>query len=140
MGLWMTFVSVRVVEWGDCDAAGIVFYPNYFRWMDAAFHAMCRDLGFHQNDLPGGLFATPLVDAGATFHAPAYPGEELRIEVGVVRLGVTSLSLTYGFNRDDALLVRGREDRVCVIREGDAIAKTCMPDTMRSLMERYHAR
>lgn len=20
-----------VVEWGDCDPAGIVFYPNYFR-------------------------------------------------------------------------------------------------------------
>ena len=24
------------VEWGDCDPADIVFYPNYFRWFDAA--------------------------------------------------------------------------------------------------------
>ena len=20
------------VEWGDCDPAGIVYYPSYFRW------------------------------------------------------------------------------------------------------------
>ena len=24
------------IQWGDCDPAGIVFYPNFFRWMDAA--------------------------------------------------------------------------------------------------------
>jgi len=21
------------IEWGDCDEAGIVFYPNYFYWL-----------------------------------------------------------------------------------------------------------
>ena len=26
----------RTVEWGDCDPAGIIFYPTYYRWMDAA--------------------------------------------------------------------------------------------------------
>ena len=25
-----------LVEFGDCDPAGIVFYPNFLRWMDAA--------------------------------------------------------------------------------------------------------
>ena len=25
----------RTVEWGDCDPAGIIFYPTYYRWMDA---------------------------------------------------------------------------------------------------------
>ena len=24
------------VEFGDCDPARIVFYPNFFRWMDSA--------------------------------------------------------------------------------------------------------
>lgn len=23
------------IEWGDCDPAGIVFYPRYFEWFDA---------------------------------------------------------------------------------------------------------
>ena len=31
------------VEFGDCDPAQIVFYPNYFRWMDAAsLRALCE--------------------------------------------------------------------------------------------------
>ncbi len=28
------------VEWGDCDPAGIVFYPNYFRWFNQGAHAL----------------------------------------------------------------------------------------------------
>ena len=28
------------IEWGDCDPADIVYFPNYFRWFDAstAYH------------------------------------------------------------------------------------------------------
>ena len=26
------------VQWGDTDAAGIVFYPNFYKWMDEATH------------------------------------------------------------------------------------------------------
>jgi len=26
---------VRDVTWGDCDPAGIIYYPNYFRWIDS---------------------------------------------------------------------------------------------------------
>ena len=26
------------VSFGDCDPAGIVFYPNFFRWFDRCFH------------------------------------------------------------------------------------------------------
>ena len=22
------------VQWGDCDPYGIVFYPNFYKWMD----------------------------------------------------------------------------------------------------------
>jgi 4-hydroxybenzoyl-CoA thioesterase len=32
------------VEFGDCDPAGIVWFPNFFRWIDAAsrhFFAEC---------------------------------------------------------------------------------------------------
>ena len=31
-------INIRQVEieWGDCDAAGIVFYPRYFAMFDAS--------------------------------------------------------------------------------------------------------
>ena len=34
------------VQWGETDAAGIVFYPNYFRWFDQATHELLAQLGY----------------------------------------------------------------------------------------------
>src|SRR6266850_1537964 len=34
------------VHWGDCDPAGIIFYPTYFRWMDAATWALMESAGY----------------------------------------------------------------------------------------------
>ncbi len=34
------------VHWGDCDPAGIIFYPTYFRWIDAASWALFELAGF----------------------------------------------------------------------------------------------
>ena len=31
-----TGVMTFTVGWGDCSPSGAVFYPNYFRWFDAA--------------------------------------------------------------------------------------------------------
>ena len=38
-------VTRFTVEFGDCDPAGIVFYPNYLRWMDAASLHFFRAMG-----------------------------------------------------------------------------------------------
>jgi 4-hydroxybenzoyl-CoA thioesterase len=42
--LTMTQVDVT---FGDCDPAGIVFYPNIFKWLDRAFHDWLRPIGGH---------------------------------------------------------------------------------------------
>ena len=31
-----TVIYTVRVEFGDCDPAGIVWFPNFFRWIDAA--------------------------------------------------------------------------------------------------------
>ena len=105
----------RHVDWGDCDAAGIVFYPNYFRWMDSTFHQLGTALGFGHNDLPGmGVFATPLKDVGAQFSAPSRFGQRLAIAASVARLGTSSFQMRYRFTLEDRLIAEGHEDRVCV--------------------------
>jgi len=37
-GIVTTFSNTRTVriEWGDCDPAGIIFYPRYFEIFDAS--------------------------------------------------------------------------------------------------------
>ena len=41
------------VQFGDCDPAGIVFFPNFSKWMDAAslhFFMSCGGHGFGSVD------------------------------------------------------------------------------------------
>ncbi|MEM9010925.1 MAG: acyl-CoA thioesterase [Pseudomonadota bacterium] len=136
----MAFETSRLVEWGDCDPAGIAFYPNFFRWMDSAFHEMAASLGFgHAGIADHGLFATPLRDVGATFRSPARPGVRLEIGVGVTRIGRSGFALAYAFTADGQAVASGREDRVCVTRdEAGAIAKAPIPDSLRRLLEAQH--
>ena len=39
-----------MVEWGDCDEAGIVCYPNYFYWLDCTFQRWLRSVGLSQRE------------------------------------------------------------------------------------------
>lgn len=69
------------VDWGDCDPAGIVFYPNFYRWMDRGFWMLfkSRGLTFQSMKSQFGSFGGPLVDTGASFLAPARMGDQLTV-------------------------------------------------------------
>ena len=59
------------VQWGDCDAAGIIFYPTYFRWFDAATWALFASVGYPAKRMRAEHLAMPLVAADCEFKAPA---------------------------------------------------------------------
>ena len=59
------------VHWGDCDPAGIIFYPTYFRWIDAASWALFELAGFGPKWMREQHMAMPLVSAACEFLAPA---------------------------------------------------------------------
>lgn len=130
----------RQVDWGDCDPAGIVFYPNYFRWMDSAFHGLTAAAGFDQAGLQRdfGLQGTPLIDAACAFRAPARAGEELEIEVVLTRIGKSGISLAYGFRRAEILVAEGRESRVFVRRTEQGIETAEIPPALRPALEAFH--
>ena len=57
------------VEWGDCDPAGIVYYPSYFRWCDEATYRLFLKAGMRRDDISSGQWkeGTPLVAAECSF-------------------------------------------------------------------------
>ena len=75
------------VEFGDCDPAQIVFYPNFFRWMDAAslhFFTACEMPPWHELVRSDGIIGTPIVDASAKFLRPASYGDVIDVETAIV--------------------------------------------------------
>ena len=107
------------VEWGDCDPAGIVFYPNYYRWMDEATFHLFDSAGYGWTEIrekfgPPGL---PLVATHAEYRIPGFFGDKMSIEVGVSEWGTKSLTVSHRFMKDGKLAVEGWEKRIW--SEGD---------------------
>jgi YbgC/YbaW family acyl-CoA thioester hydrolase len=101
------------VEWGDCDPAGIIFYPTYFRWMDAAAWALLNSAGYSAKRMRAEHRAMPLVSAQCDFLAPAEQGDRCEVRSRIARFGGKSFVLTHEIVRGDgAALAHGAETRV----------------------------
>jgi 4-hydroxybenzoyl-CoA thioesterase len=134
-----SYVSHFSVEFGDCDPAQIVFYPNYFRWMDAAslrFFRACGVPTWKEMEATNGIIGTPLVDASASFSRPASYGDVIDVETSVVVLLGKSFVMKHTIRRDGEILVEGREVRVFACRHPDdpkRIQAVPIPDSVREL-------
>ncbi len=121
------FISRRRirVEWGDCDPAGIVFYPNYFRWFDANTTALFETAGLSMPALyrAHGLVGFPLLDVGARFLGSSRFGDELEAESSVSDWTEKTLKVQHRFRRAGTLLVEGFELRVCAVPHPDDVRR-----------------
>ncbi|HZB93856.1 MAG TPA: acyl-CoA thioesterase [Stellaceae bacterium] len=113
------------VEWGDCDPAGIVFYPNYFRWFDAATAALFESAGLPLPQLyrEHGLKGFPLLEAKASFSGSSAFGDALECESDIADWAQKTFTVRHRLRRQGALLVEGSELRVCAIPHPDDPAR-----------------
>jgi 4-hydroxybenzoyl-CoA thioesterase len=124
------------VEWGDCDPAGIVYYPSYFRWFDQATYRLFLAAGLKRDDLANGQWTegTPLVAAECAFRHPSQPGEKLVIESHVEKFGRTSFTVRHVFrDATGTIAAEGTETRIWARKEGDArsLRAVVLPEEVR---------
>ena len=101
------------VHWGDCDPAGIIFYPTYFRWMDSATWAFWEMVGFDPQRFRAEHRSMPLVSADCQFVAPARQGDRCVVRSRIGRFGGKSFTVLHHIERTDGLvLAKGSETRV----------------------------
>jgi 4-hydroxybenzoyl-CoA thioesterase len=133
----MPFSTHIIVRFGDCDPAGLVYYPVLFHYCHAAmeefFAARCgmsyarmmaeRRLGF------------PVVNVRAEFFAPFVYGDVAEVEVWASAVGRTSVTLEYRLRRasDRALCASATHVQVSMnLDERRAIA---VPEDLRHAFE-----
>jgi YbgC/YbaW family acyl-CoA thioester hydrolase len=101
------------VHWGDCDPAGIIFYPTYFRWMDAACWSFMESAGYGAKRMRAEHRAMPLVSAECRFLAPAEHGDRCEVRSRIARFGGKSFVVAHQIVRSDGTpLAEGAETRV----------------------------
>lgn len=84
------------VLFGDCDPAGIAYYPRMFGWMDAAFHGLLRPHGGHAAICRRlGAAGLGLASAKAQFARPVVEGDVVDICIDHLTWSARSLTLDY---------------------------------------------
>lgn len=91
------------VRWGEVDAQGVVFNPNYFVYADVAATEFFRGAGVFSAAYPD-MEQSYVVDAHGRFEAPARFDDLLDVGVGVVRIGRSSYAVKVEIRRGDQTL------------------------------------
>jgi YbgC/YbaW family acyl-CoA thioester hydrolase len=92
----------RMVEFAETDMAGIAHFSNFYRWMEAAEHALFRAAGLSVHRTSAELdsgFAR--VDARCSFRSPLRYQEWFEIEVLVAKMGRSSMRYVFVFRPCD---------------------------------------
>ena len=130
--------TVRV-EFGDCDPAGIVWFPNFFRWIDAASRHFFAERGvprWEETTETLGVIGTPLVDTHTRFVKSASYGDTLGIAVTIPEWREKSFVQRYRVTRGEDLILECEEVRIFAARrEGGGIRAVPIPAEIRRLCE-----
>jgi 4-hydroxybenzoyl-CoA thioesterase len=110
--------TVRI-EWGDCDPAGIIFYPRYFEIFDASTAALFeRALGITKFEMFKTLpfVGFPLVRTRAKFIKPTRFGDDVTVD-STIKFGRSSFEIEHRLSLKGELCVEAAETRVWVVRD-----------------------
>ncbi|HXX26555.1 MAG TPA: thioesterase family protein [Pseudolabrys sp.] len=124
----MAFTNTRNVriEWGDCDPAGIIFYPRYFEIFDASTAALFeRALGITKHAMFKTLPFTgfPLARTRAKFIKPTRFGDDVTVDTTVI-FKRSSFDIEHKLSLKGAVCVECSETRVWVVRDASGALKS----------------
>ena len=108
------------VQFGDCDPAGIVFFPNFSRWMDEAslaFFMACGVPPWRELVKTRGIIGTPLLEIHTKFMRPATYGETIHVHTTVEEWAAKTFRHRHTVKRGDTVLCDGTEVRAFCIRD-----------------------
>ena len=136
----MPFTTRIAVRFGDCDPAGLVYYPVLFHYCHAAmeefFAARCGTS--YPRLMAEERLGFPTVNASAEFFVPLVYGDEADVEVYVSRVGRASATFEYTLRRAADGVTCARATLVQVATNLDEMRAVEVPEQYREAFERSH--
>jgi 4-hydroxybenzoyl-CoA thioesterase len=122
------------VQFGDCDPAGIVFFPNFSRWMDAAslsYFVQCGVPPWRELVKTRGIVGTPVLEINTRFIRTVVYGETITISTHIEDWREKVFTQIHRVTR----LTGGTEELICEGREVRAFVRrdTDNPDRLRAM-------
>jgi 4-hydroxybenzoyl-CoA thioesterase len=139
--MFTTTQRIRV-EWAHCDAAGIIFNPHYYIWMNGGTHALIQASGFDfigESQSDSSFQSCPLVASNMAFRTPLYFGDVVTLHSRVEKFGNTSFVVAHDFltDEDSAPVAQGSEVRVWALADPNnpkAMVAHPVPEEVRTML------
>ena len=102
------------VEWGQCDPAGIVFYPQFLSIFDSSTGWLFERTGLTPSAMRQryNLVGMPIVEVGVRFIKPCHFDDDIVVESEVSEWGRSSFRVRHRIFNKAELAVEGFEKRV----------------------------
>lgn len=99
------FETLRTLRFGDCDPAGIAYFPFYFHFLNGVHEEWWTRLGFPWRLLiQERRIGLPTVQLDSKFLAPGFMGDTMTFVLEVSHLGSRSMTLEFDVFRDETKL------------------------------------
>jgi acyl-CoA thioester hydrolase len=121
------------VRYAETDQMGMVYYANYFVWMEIGRTDFCRECGFRYADLEREQQAfLPVAEADCRYLAPARYDDDIVVETQIARLNRRIVEFSYKIRSDATLLAEGRTLHVIM---GSGGKPRSLPDRYLELLK-----
>ncbi len=99
-----TFTLTRRVEFHETDAAGLMHFSNFYRWMEVCEHEWFRALGLEimTSGTDGYFRGWPRRESSCAHLRPLRCGDVVRIVGTIEEVGDSSLAYAFTFEKDRA--------------------------------------
>ena len=129
------FRLTRRVQFYETDAAGIVHFSVFFRYMEEAEHAMWRAAGLSIAP-QGAPVGFPRVATTFEFFKPLRFSDEFEVRLRITRKSARSLSYSATIEKDGDIAAHGTLTVACVsTRSGEPMRGTVIPDEIADRFE-----
>jgi acyl-CoA thioester hydrolase len=124
-----------LVNWGDTDKAGIIYYPNYFKWFDIAGHQFFRSCNLAPQRLEDERnIILPLIDVRCTFEIPLLYDDIITIQTAVEEINNKTIKLFHQVFKGDLRSGYGYELRGWVYQSSDGMKAVKIPEDVREIL------
>lgn len=129
------------IEWGDCDPAGIVYYPRYFEFFDGCTNSLFEKAGLPKHEMieKYKILGIPMVETSARFFVPSAFGDNVVVESRVSHWGKSSFSVEHKLFKGEVLAVEGSEKRVWTVRAAGDAKRIHSQPIPRDVIDRFGA-
>jgi len=130
------FRMTRRVQFHETDAAGIVHFSCFFRYMEEAEHAFWRSVGLSVA-APDSRFGWPRVAVSADYRHPLRFEDEVEIHLRIVAMTERSLKYLCQMSLGSTVVATLSMTTVCVMRSGpgQTMEAAALPAALRDRFE-----